>query len=133
MNSTVSQQVSALGVGGAAGAAGSITATGAISGTGTNTATGAGATTPVVSSGVAFTPSTTLDTMVYVPVAATTTGTVKITMGPSTGAENTPIPTSALVASSEPTLSLRVPGGWKVVVTITGVTVTIGTVTVVTC
>lgn len=100
---------------------------------GTSTATGAAVTTPVVSSGAAFIPSATLDTMVYIPIAATTTGTVKITYGPSTGAENTPVPTSNLVALSEPAFTLRVPAGWKVVVTIVGTTVAIGTVTVTTC
>jgi hypothetical protein len=85
------------------------------------------------SSGASFVPNLYVPTNVYVPVAATTSGTVKITMGPSSGTENTPVPVSNLVALSEPTFTLaRVPAGWKVIVTITGTTVAIGTVTVVT-
>lgn len=100
---------------------------------GTDTSTAAVATTPAVTSGVGFIPSALADTMVYVPVAATTTGTVTITMGPTTGAENTPVPASNLVALSEPCFTLRVPAGWTVIVTKTGTTVAIGTVTAIPC
>ncbi len=87
-------------------------------------------TTATPSSGVAFTPLATSDSIVYIPVAATTTGTVTITMGPSTGAENPVVPSSNLVALSEPTFTLLVPKNWKVVVTKTGTTVAIGTVNI---
>ena len=88
---------------------------------------------PAVSSGVAFQPNSFgIDVMLYVPIAATTTGTVTITMGPTTGGEHTIVPTSGLVAGSEPTFTIRVPGSWHVIVTVAGVTVAIGTVTIVT-
>lgn len=75
---------------------------------------------PAVTSGTAFTPNGTLDTTVYAHTGATT----KITMGPTTGAEYT-------VCATAPAglLTVRVPGGWKVVVTST----TITSVLVVTC
>jgi hypothetical protein len=82
------------------------------------------------SSGSAFTPTSVGDSVVYIPIAATTTGTVTITMGPSTGAEHTIVPSSNVAAASEPTFTLRVPAAWKVVVTITGTTVSIGTATI---
>ena len=78
-------------------------------------------------------PNATKDTMVYIPINATTVGTYKVTMGPTTGTENTPVPVSNLAASTELTVTLRVPAGWTFIVTITGVTVAIGTVTAVTC
>lgn len=115
------------------GSAPAVTATTATTALSSDSSTTAAVTTPAVSSGAAFTPSTTKDTQVYIPIAATTTGTVTITMGPSTGTENTPVPVSNLVAASEPVFTLRVPKGWKVIVTKTGTTVAIGTVTVVTC
>jgi hypothetical protein len=86
-----------------------------------------------VSSGVAFTPLATSDSVIYVPVNATTAGTVVITMGPSTGAENAVIPTSNIVALSEPVYTLRVPMNWKVIVTKAGTTVVIGTVNIQAC
>lgn len=92
-----------------------------------------GISTTTPSSGVGFVPLVTSDCMLYVPIAATTTGTVTITFGPSTGSENTPVPSSALVASSEPTFTLRVPKGWTVIITKTGTTVAIGTCTIQTC
>lgn len=97
---------------------------------GTSTASAAAFTTATPASGVAFTPLAASDSVAYIPIAATTTGTVAITMGPSTGAEHAIIPTSALVALSEPTFTLLVPKAWKVVVTIVGTTVVIGTVNI---
>lgn len=117
---------------GASIAGGLTVSTGVIQGV-TNTAPVVAFTTASPSSGAAFTPLSTSDATVYIPVAATTTGTVKVTMGPSTGAENTIVPVSNLVALSEPTFTVRVPLGWKVVITITGTTVVIGTVTIQSC
>ncbi len=90
-------------------------------------------TTAAPSSGVAFTPLSSSASMVYIPVIATTTGTAKVTMGPSTGAENNVFPALNMVALSAETFTLRVPAGWKVVVTITGTTVAIGTVNIQSC
>jgi hypothetical protein len=81
-----------------------------------------GVTSPVVTSGAAFTPSTTRNSSVAIQFAGIT-GSYSITYGPTTGAENT-------VASAVPTLlnvgelvSFMVPAGWKVVVTLTTVTI----------
>jgi hypothetical protein len=100
---------------------------------GTSTAIGIVVSTPSPVSGTAFTPNANTDCTLYIPIVATTTGTVTITMGPTTGAERTPVPTSNLVALSEPTYMLRVPQGWKVIITITGITVSIGGCTAVSC
>jgi hypothetical protein len=61
-----------------------------------------------------------------VPIAATTTGTVTITVGGVTY-----VPSSALVALSEPTFTIPVRKGQAVTITVTGTTVAIGTCTVV--
>lgn len=101
---------------------------------GSNTATtAAAATAPTPSSGVAFTPGASQDCMLYVAVIATTLGTAKITMGPSTGAEFTPVPVVNLVASMGDIYAIRVPAGWKVVATLTGVTVAFGACLAVPC
>ncbi len=102
-------------------------------GAGSDTSGVAAFTTATPSSGVALTPLATSDAMVSLPIVATTTGTAKVTIGPSTGAENTHVPVSALVALLGLNYTLRVPKGWKVVITITGVTVAIGTVNIQAC
>ena len=78
------------------------------------------------SSGSPFTPSTTTDTLVLVPINATTVGTVTITVGGVTY-----VPVSNLVALSEPTFTIPVRKGQAVTITITGVTVAIGTCTII--
>ena len=102
-----------------------------VSGGGTDTAACATVSTPAVTSGTAFTPSTTLDTMVYVQTNATTAGTYSITMGPTTGAEHVIATGVKQLVGSDDLTSFRVPAGWKVVITVTSVT--IGHVLVVTC
>lgn len=83
-------------------------------------------TSPTVTSGSAFTPSTAADTEVYLTYA--TTGTItSVTMGPSTGAENTVYGSTAVTTSYSH--SLRVPVGWKVVVTLVTTTATAHVVT----
>jgi hypothetical protein len=94
---------------------------------GTSTANEGGITAPAPVSGVAFTPSATQDTMIYIAANFTTVGTFKVTMGPTTGAENTPFPVANEVAASSDVAQMRVPAGWKVVATLTGVTVAFGT------
>lgn len=84
---------------------------------------------PTVTSGIAFTPSTTRNTAVYIPIAATTTGTYTVTYGPTTGAENALFSALLLTASSSESVTVFCPATWKVVVTVTGTTVAIGTVT----
>jgi hypothetical protein len=86
---------------------------------------------PSITSGVGFIPSKYQDCDLYVPVVATTTGTVAITMGPTTGSENTPYPSQNLLVGMGQTLDLKVPAGWTVIATITGVTVAFGTATVI--
>jgi hypothetical protein len=78
---------------------------------------------PVITSGVAFTPNAGFDTVVQINLAATTLGSLTVTYGPTTGAENTWCPTSNVVAGSDLVSTLFVPATWKVVATATGVTV----------
>lgn len=94
--------------------------------TGTDTSSLAAPTTTTPSSGVGFTPSTTTDSTVLIPINATTVGTVAITVGGVTY-----VPTSNLVALSEPTFTVPVRRNQSVVVTITGTTVAIGLCTIV--
>jgi len=93
---------------------------------GTDTSQLAAPTTTTPTSGVGFTPSTTTDSTVLIPVNATTVGTVAITVGGVTF-----VPTSNLVALSEPTFTVPVRRNQVVVVTITGTTVAIGLCTIV--
>jgi len=82
---------------------------------------------PAVTSGAAFIPSATSNTMVYLTFALA--GTVSsVTMGPSTGAENAVYGTS-VIAVGGGTQSLRVPVGWKVIVTTVTSTITAKVVT----
>jgi hypothetical protein len=80
-------------------------------------------TAPAIFSGVAFTPNDTLDTFVQINLAATTLGTLTVTYGPTTGAENTWLPTASTPAGSELCSGLWVPQGWKAIATATGVSV----------
>lgn len=100
---------------------------------GTSSANEGGITSPVPVSGAAFTPSATQDTMLYISANFTTVGTIKVTMGPTTGAENTPCPVLNELAGTSDVAQLRVPAGWKVVATLTGVTVAFGTCLSVPC
>lgn len=77
-------------------------------------------------SGTPFTPSSASDVFLLVPVAATTTGTVTISVGGVTY-----VPVSNLVALSEPTFTIPVRKGQAVTITVTGTTVAIGTCTIV--
>ena len=78
---------------------------------------------PIITSGVAFTPNATFTTLVQIDLAATTLGSLKVTFGPTTGAENTWLPTANVVAGSDIVSTLWVPNGWLVIATATGVTV----------
>ena len=98
-----------------------VTAGGIISSAGMDTSSGTGVTAPSVSSGVAFTPSTTKNAQVTFQLAGIT-GSYTVTYGPSAGTENT-------LASAVPTLSnvgdvvsFMVPKAWKMVITLTTVT-----------
>lgn len=101
------------------------------SGGGTNTFYSATVTTPTVTSGTAFQPSTTKDTTVYVQTNATVAGTYTITMGPTTGAEHVVATAVKQPIGSDDVTTLHVPGYWKVIVTVSSVT--IKKVLVVTC
>ncbi|MDA8311450.1 MAG: hypothetical protein M0Z46_12725 [Actinomycetota bacterium] len=104
----------------------------AISGTGgTDLAACARVSSPTVASGVAFTPSATTDSMLYVQTDAAVAGTYTITMGPTTGAEHVVATAVKQLVGSDDLTTVRVPASWKVIVTV--VTVTIGHVLVVTC
>jgi len=97
------------------------TFTGIITSDGTDTSSGAAVTSPAVTSGVAFTPSATRNAQVIFQIAGIT-GSFSITYGPSTGAENalaTAVPTLLGVGD---VVDFMVPKGWKVVITLTTVT-----------
>lgn len=80
-------------------------------------ATNLGATMSTVApvSGTAFQPSTTKDTEIVIPV--TTGGTLTMTMGPTTGAENTILSAFTVVAGT--VITKRIPASWRVVLTLT--------------
>lgn len=72
-------------------------------------------TTPTPSTGAAFTVSTASDAMLY--IKCTTSTTLVVTMGPSTGAENSLVTSVTVPIGAE--YSILVPRAWKVVVTAT--------------
>lgn len=78
-------------------------------------------------SGTVFTPNAVWPCTLLLPVS--TGGTMTVTMGPSTGSENTPMPSSTVVAGQIP--SITVPAAWKVIVTLTTAVVTGASTTVV--
>jgi hypothetical protein len=71
-------------------------------------------------SGVAFTPNATFTSSVLVSITATAAGTVTVTMGPTTGAENPCYSFSFLIGEGNGLSLPLVPNGWKVIVTLTG-------------
>ena len=93
--------------------------------TGANTAT---VTAPSVTSGSAFTPSTASNSTVYFQINAASAGSYTLTMGPTTGAENTVASSVAMVAGSDALVTLVVPRSWLVVLTLTTVTLSSTTV-----
>lgn len=88
-----------------------------------NSAAVAAVTSPAVTSGVAFTPSTTNDATVYHQLAAAGAGSYTLTMGPSTGSENALATAVAVAIGAPPLISYRVPAGWKAILTVTTVTI----------
>ena len=93
---------------------------------GANTAT---VSNPSVTSGTAFTPSAASNATVYFQINATVAGSYTLTMGPTTGAENTIGSAVAMLVNSDDLVTLNVPRGWLVVLTLTSVT--LGSTTVV--
>jgi hypothetical protein len=90
-----------------------------------NTAGSATVTTPAPVSGTAFTPgSGTTDNMVYFQLAGGAAGTYTITIGPTTGAENSIANAVALVSGQTALVTVRVPAGWKVIITLSVATLT---------
>jgi hypothetical protein len=88
----------------------------------TNSNTSAGVTIPTavtVTSGSAFTPATGSDCEIFFIVTAA--GTLTMTYGPSTGAEN-PLVTAVAVPLGA-SFTKRIPAGWKVVITLTTATI----------
>ena len=83
---------------------------------------------PSVTSGTAFTPSTTSNATVYFQINAASAGSYTLTMGPTTGAENTIGSAVAMVAGSDALVSLVVPRSWLVVLTLTTVALSSATV-----
>lgn len=104
------------------------TITGVAKSDGNDTSSGATVTAPAVTSGVAFTPSTTKNAQVTFQLAAAT-GSYTLTYGPSTGAENTLASAAATLINESTLVSFMVPKGWKVVITLTTVTLTATLVT----
>ncbi len=101
----------------------SITSSGVNASAGVDTSSGATVTAPTVSSGVAFTPSTTKNAQVTFQFAAAT-GSYTLTYLHSTGAENTLGSAVATLLNESALVSFMVPKGWKVVLTLTTVTLT---------
>jgi len=99
----------------------------------TNTSSTAAITTPTVTSGVAFTPDATVDSMVYLEFATALAGdgALTVTIGDTLGSELELVGAVTLAASTDTGYSYRVPAGWKSIVTWTG-TSTLG-VTIINC
>lgn len=101
------------------------------SGGGTDSALATVVSSPAITSGTAFTPSSNSDSMVYFQINAAAAGSYTLTMGPTTGSENTIANAVAITIGNDELVTLRVPRNWKVILTAT--TVTIGQTRVVTC
>lgn len=80
-------------------------------------------TTPTITSGTAFEPNANVDSELSFTIGAAAAGSYSVTYGPSTGAENTIVSSAALVAGSSGYFCKRIPAGWKVIVTLTSVTI----------
>jgi hypothetical protein len=79
---------------------------------------------PVPVSGTGFVPSTTSDTAGTIALAGAVSGTYSITMGPTTGAENTIVTGASLPNGVNIIVALpKVPAGWTVIVTVTNATI----------
>ena len=85
--------------------------------------------TPAVTSGTAFAPSLISNATIYFQINAAVAGSYTLTMGPSTGAEYTIGSAVAMLVGSDDLVTLVVPRGWLVVLTLTSVT--LGSTTVV--
>ena len=84
---------------------------------------------PAVTSGTAFVPSSTSNSTVYFQVNATVAGSYTITMGPSAAGTDYTIATGvAMLVNSDDLVTLVVPMGWSVVLTLTSVTLASTTV-----
>lgn len=106
--------------------AGPVSVTGPLTASGGLNTSGHGAfTSPAISSGSALTPNASFDCFVTIILQATTAGTIAVTYGPSTGAENTWQGSTSVAAGTGDSIGLYVPAGWKVVATATGTTVTL--------
>lgn len=88
-----------------------------------DTSAAAAVSTPAVVSGTAFTPSATTDAMVYYQLTAAAAGSYTVTYGPTTGAENTLANAAAVVIGESVVGAVYVPKGWKVVITVTTITI----------
>lgn len=78
---------------------------------------------PTITSGTAFSPSiNSADVTLSFQVNAATAGSFTVTFGPSTGSEHTLYSAVAVVAGHDVPVAFRVPGGWQVIVTLSGTT-----------
>lgn len=78
---------------------------------------------PTITSGTAFVPNGEVDSELSFNVVASTAGSYKVTYGPFTGAEYTITGGTSLVAGGDDFFCKRIPAGWKVIVTLTSVTI----------
>lgn len=101
--------------------------------TSTNTSSTAQRSAPAPVSGVAFTPSANADCMLYLTFTTATTLTFALTIGPTTGGENSIYPNLATYNGAVQNFAVRVPAGWKVVATWATGALAAGGVVVVTC
>lgn len=79
-------------------------------------------TTPTVTSGTAFTPSSTSNSMVTFQLNSASAGSYSLTMGSSTGSEITIASGVAMLAGSDELITLLVPRGYRVILTLTTTT-----------
>lgn len=86
---------------------------------------------PTPSSGVAFTPNANYTTQTVITSNCSVAGSVAVTMGPSTGAEDTVTSAVSLLAGQGETVTFIVPDGYKVIVTTTGTVTLSSSVTVI--
>jgi hypothetical protein len=82
--------------------------------------------TPV--SGTKYTPSTTYNVNAYFQLDATVAGSYTLTMGPTTGAENTVANAVAMLLDSDDVLTVHIPKGWSYILTATSVTIGLATI-----
>lgn len=76
-----------------------------------------------LTSGTAVQDATGKDSQWYIPITGGSAGTVKVDIGPTSGVANTIIAATAANAVASQTLSVRLPAGWYIKVTVAVATI----------